>query len=236
MDLQITLPAKRVIDVHPLKVDFAPLLASGETITDVEVFVSMFTGEDPTPEDILYLAPEVLGGVVHQRIRAGIPGNIYTVIIEVTTSLANRFTGAAFQAVLPDGVPANDIFIPLILTTTPYPINVVEALQVSSLNLRNGYLVGPITEGADVVLSLQSGTLISILVTYSMRPEGVDSTFDLLSGVLTGLSVTYSGKPEGIASTFDISAGAIVNLLIIYSNYRPEGVDTSFGLVSGTLV
>ena len=104
--IQVNLPTKRVIDVRPFKADFGPFLESGETIGSAVVSVSLYTGADPTPEEILFLSPEVTGSVVEQRIRAGVPGVIYEVTIKVTTSDARELTATALQAVIPDGVPA----------------------------------------------------------------------------------------------------------------------------------
>ena len=46
MSIQVILPAKIVIDVRPFKIDLAQYLQGGETITEVEAFVTVFTGTE----------------------------------------------------------------------------------------------------------------------------------------------------------------------------------------------
>ena len=237
MTIQITLPAKRRIDVRPFKVDFSQWLGSGESVTAAQLSVSLFTGTDPDPAAILYLDPEILNNVVTQRIREGIPGNIYTITMEVTTNLGNELTAETVQAVLPDGVPAEDIYIPFFLTTTPYPLNVVESIE-SGIEVVDGFTLTPDIVGINFSLGLSSGTLRALLQKYeNALPEGIDHSFTFLSGTLRDILVEYTDAlPEGIDSSFAILSGGTLRIIIVfYTNWPAEGIESGLGLLSGTL-
>lgn len=236
MTIQITLPAKRRIDVRPFKVDFSQWLDSGESVTAAQLSVSLFTGTDPDPAAILYLDPEILNNVVTQRIREGIPGNIYTITMEVTTNLGNELTAETVQAVLPDGVPAEDIYIPLFLTSRPYPLNDIEAFESGSTTVK-GFIVLVDLDAFDHSVSLTASNLRNILRQYSNWPaEAIDHASSLQAGTMKDILLTYSDWPaEAIDHSCSFTASSLRNLLILYTNWPAEAVDHSCSLVSGSL-
>lgn len=239
MTLQVILPTKRVIDVRPFIADFAPFLASGETISSVFVVVSVYTGEDASPSDLLYLPADINGTEVEQRLRAGIPGNIYQVTMTVTTSEDNELSAEAFQAVIPDGVPAFDIFIPFPLTTTPYPLNLFDDFE-SGASIRDAYDLQPDIGAFELALSVLSGTLRDQLQFYSNWPaEALDHSLSIpASGELRTVLLSYSNAaPEGIDHSLAFGSGNLLRAaLIAYTLWPAEGFDHSCSILSGSLV
>lgn len=237
--LNVILPSKIVVDIHPLKVDFSPFLEAGEEIEDVVVTVSMYTGEDPAPDNLLYLPPEFTpgSGVVWQRIKAGIPGNIYLITITITTDLGHDLVATAYQAVLPNGVPADDIFVPFPLTSKPYPLNTIDGIESGSIV--DGLISWQvIPEAFDSFFDIVSGTLRSPLITYDdWPPEAFDHTSDIVSGTLRTVLITYSDwPPEAVDHAASIQAGTLRAALIAYTYYAPEAVDHSCSIIGGSLV
>ena len=236
MTIQVILPSKKQIDVRPFRVDFSQWLLSGEEVIEATITVSMYTGDDPAPEEILYLDPEILNNVVLQRIRAGIPGNIYTVTMKVVTDLGNEFTAETLQAVLPDGVPASDIYIPLYLTTRPYPVNDIEGIE-AGLGYLSSFILTVALDGVDHGVTLSTGSLRNILQQYgNWPPEAIDHAVSLQAGSMKDILIQYGNYPaEAIDHSCTVQASSLRNLLISYNNYPAEAVDHSCSLISGSL-
>jgi hypothetical protein len=234
MSIQVILPAKIVIDVRPFKIDLAQYLQGGETITAVDPSVTVFTGGDANPGDLLYLSPEIDGTVVWQRIKSGIPGNIYTVTLSVTTSLGNVIEACAVQAVLPDGVPAEDLYVPLYLTSWVYPLEAEDFLD-SHGSIVGGFTLKVTEDYLDSSALILSGSLFGSLESYSNPAEAVDSSVAFLSGTLEDILQEYSIPAEAVDSAAAIISGTLYGELITYSNYAPEGVDSSAIILSGSL-
>lgn len=236
MSIQVTLPSKKVVDVRPFMVDLEQWLETGETISSVEVTVTMYTGTDPDPSDLLFLPAEVDGTVVHQRLKAGIPGNIYIVTMDVLTTDARHFLIDAYQAVLPNGVPAEDLYLPFYYTSRPYPLETLEGVT-PGITFPTGFLVTPDLGELVVAIAIQNAELYDNLESYvNGLPEGINCALSLQSGTLVVVLITYSNWPwEGVNVGLALQAGSLVNQLVTYPNWPAEGVEVGLTIQSGSI-
>lgn len=95
---------KRAGETRLLAFDFAPLLASGETLSTQSVAATVYTGTDASPSAIISGSASASGSVVSQKVTAGTAGNIYNLVCTVTTSAGQTLKLAGVLAILPDQV------------------------------------------------------------------------------------------------------------------------------------
>jgi hypothetical protein len=84
--------------------DFTDELASGESVTGYSASVSVWSGNDPSPSQIvksvsLQNNTAGIAAVVAVSLQAGVLGTIYSLLIIATTSLANTIQKSATLAV-----------------------------------------------------------------------------------------------------------------------------------------
>src|SRR5690606_36979068 len=86
----------------------------------------------------------------------------------------------------------------LVLTSRPYPLEVLDALESIGDAIRAmpsfPYPIDIAESFGDIV----SGTLETPLITYEIAPEAIDSAGDLVSGELALPLITYEIAPEAI--------------------------------------
>lgn len=90
---------ERLSDKDPREVitiskGFAPLLQSGETISNPVVTAAVASGTDPNPSAILSGAPSISGSDVLQKITGGIDGVDYLITFKVNTNLGHVYVEA----------------------------------------------------------------------------------------------------------------------------------------------
>lgn len=219
---------KRVVEVVPAIFDFSEDLLSGETISTATCTVSVFTGVDPSPSSLLYQTVTVTGNVCEQKIQQGVSGVIYSVLMEVTTSLSRVIEQVMRIAILPDADPAVPTYLPLYLTTPPYPLSDTESyvgFSISSISGRlqyqpsdSGYAIGTVSSismdlyggGVSYAIPFESieGTVSGISmdlygggVTYVIPADGAYGTVSGISMDLYGTAVTYSIPYEAVQGT-----------------------------------
>lgn len=232
-DLHFVVPSKRVQDIVWIHADFQELLLEEEEILSCLVTVQVFAGLDPDPGNMVYQIPVISRQIVSQRIREGLPGVIYTVIFQATTSFENIITLTVEQAVLIGEQSLTPIEVILQLSSRPYPIDILEALQSSAIATRG--LILPLTlDGMDSSMLAVEGELRSILQQYTSPPEGIDSSMIQISGELRTILKTYVSPPEGIDSSMVVLTGNLDTVLISYT-CPLEGIDSSMMAVSGVL-
>lgn len=78
---------KRASESEIFTVDFAPLLAPGETISSPSWTVTVVDGQDPSVNAMISGAASISGTTVSQLIRSGVPGQRYAPVCTVQTSL-----------------------------------------------------------------------------------------------------------------------------------------------------
>jgi hypothetical protein len=77
---------KRAGESEVFTVDFAPLLAPGETVTSAAWSITPIDGQDPSAASMIVGAASVDGGKVSQMIGSGVPGVRYAPICTAQTS------------------------------------------------------------------------------------------------------------------------------------------------------
>lgn len=123
------------------------------------------------------------------------------------------------------------------LTSRPYPIEIIEALNTSAV-LTDAQELGLIAEAVNSNLGFEFATLDPALITYTLWPaEAVDTTVALLSGALSASFVTqtYTIPAEAVDTNITIQAGSLIVKLITYLNYPPEAINTNLSIQSGSL-
>lgn len=95
---------KRAGETRLLAFDFAPLLASGETLSTQSVAATVYTGTDASPSGVISGSATASGSVVSQKVAGGTAGNIYNLICTVTTSTGQTLKIAGLLAILPEQV------------------------------------------------------------------------------------------------------------------------------------
>jgi hypothetical protein len=235
MAIQSVLRPKRVVEVMPVEADFTKYLLSGEIIDTAEVAVLVFSGEDPDPSAMLYDSVEIAGAVVSQRIAVGIAGVVYIIKFTVQTSLDRQLVWFMHLAILPNGVPADNLYISLYLTTPLYPLDFLDAMD-STPSIENVLIFQWPVDPLESTPSIISGTLRAILQTYVIPVEAIDSTITIESGTLEVKLIQYSIPPEAIDSVPEIISGILKVGLIGYTNWPAEAIDSTPSIIAGSLV
>ena len=109
--------------------DFRDHINPGDTITGTTAGVIVSSGTDTNPSEML-LGPPVIsdGTVVSQRIKKGVPGVIYTILIFIETTQGDSFTDEAYLAIL----PLPQVSFTFYLETMLYPIEMYYESLVTS--------------------------------------------------------------------------------------------------------
>jgi hypothetical protein len=232
----LILPSKLIQERIEVIFDFADVLEWQETISDAVTSVTVSSGEDNSPQLILYKTTVPLVTTAVQQFQEGVPGVIYKVQCTVRGSTGEIYTKTAVLAILPsEGI--RPPIIATFLTSRPYPVDVIESFDTAAIPIF-GQIYQRTLEGIDASAVIVSGELVRVLVQYTDWPfEGIDAAAVIISGDLYSNLVVYNkGLPEGIDCAALIATGDLFNSLITYTTGLPEGIDTSAEIVSGSLV
>jgi hypothetical protein len=248
--LYITEP-KNILEVVPYTVDFSDMLGAGDSIIHSSIIatVSLFNGTDTNPSLMLFGLADITGNVVTQNIQAGIPGNIYELLIQVTTTLGYVYEKVTRIAIAPlpgNAVPQLGIAY---LTSQPYPYYYEEQYNCNSITFTSGGLE-PINllypnyqpEAYNCAgIGFLSGNLIVGNVIYpNYQPEMYNcSSITFASGTLIVGNIVYSNWPAEAYNCPSVAfiSGTLVVGNVVYSNYQPEAYNcASISFTSGTLV
>lgn len=133
--------------------------------------------------------------------------------------------------------PSNVVFeqLSVFFTSQIYPVQVIESML--SAGLSEPVPTYQFAEGVVSAALLESGTLVSSLLTYTNWPhEGLVSAALLESGTLVFALLPYTnGLPEGIVSGAQFESGTLTIGLVGYTNWPAEGLKSTASLTSGTL-
>lgn len=231
---QLVVPWKRVEDRIGITVDFGPMLAPGESIEEVSAEMSVYSGIDPAPEDML-LDRLIDGTKVTQRIELGLGGVIYQLAIQAETDQDNTLIFYVRQAVLEDSEQPEPIYSLHYFTSTPYPINWGDSIS-SSLHEGAGRLAQQPKDLGEIQTTLipGSGILKSIVIHYSIPPESIQSTLSPVEGTLRKLVHRYTCPPEWMYKVLSPVSGELTRIVIRY-NHPAEGIQTALTPVGGSL-
>lgn len=228
--------SKYVPEVISIFMDFADILPTGTVIQGTPtVTVSLETGEDPTPADILFLGVSVHNGtLVEQRVRQGVPGVIYVITFLVFNG-TEYFSKNTYLGILPQTAAVTPEYLIFYLTTTPYPYEFTESGE-SFPHLIHGLLVQVFVESGVSDINLVSGTLIGGPVYYTYSYEAGTSNINLVSGTLITVIVPiqYTYSYEAGTSGIALISGTLIGNPVTYS-YGPESGKNDITLVSGSL-
>jgi hypothetical protein len=101
-----------------------------------------------------------------------------------------------------------------VLTTTPYPIEVIEKLQFA-FNIHNDCSMSPLPgEAIDFSYSLTGGSLNTILLTAGPYYEAIDFSYSLTGGLLNTILLTAGPYYEAIDFSYELLGGSLISLLV----------------------
>lgn len=228
--------SKRQIEAITISADFSDRMAAGDSIFDVTITMEVFSGEDSSPEDMLYLPPIIDTQIVSQRVKAGVVGVVYDVQFSVITTDGLILAQTTRLAILPTAPGAVPEYISLYFTSWPYPVDVVDSAQfdMNVLDSRLRPQVFFIPEGVRAYLGFLPGTLIGAKQTYAMQPEWVALSFGAMSGTLETTLVVYSNYTDGSQFYLGPMSANLYDHLVTYFMV-PEGVQVTLSGMGGTL-
>ena len=122
------------------------------------------------------------------------------------------------------------------VTSRPYPIEVLEGLQLSNYPVEPLIAYFPV-EGLTATYDNIASTLGAPLKVYDdWPPEGLDSTFASFASTLEVKLKSYEDwPPEGFDATFASFASTLEVRLVTYDNWPPEGLTATMAPQNGTL-
>lgn len=140
---------------------------------------------------------------------------------------------ATIDGVAVVGVPVPD---PVILTSHPYPIEVIETLNAGGSALGGWLLPNPVVP-INMAATLVSGELTVVIAfqTYTAPTERLDTGATLVSGELTVVIAfqTYNAPDERLDVGATLQSGYL-DITVSHSN-PPENLDVGATLTGGTL-
>ena len=233
-----TSDSKTVDETKSYLGDFRDVLKAGETITNQVVTVTVFSGDDLNPSNLLYQGIDVHVGYIEQRIRLGVPGNIYSIKFEIDTSLGNTYDKVTRLAVLPQDGNATPVFTNIYYTSWPYPVEYAEIIQPVIFPYFAHLLLNPRwTESIKNALSPVTGSMSLGAIYYNnYPPEIIQSSIAPYIGLLISVSaVTYNNPHEDIKNNIAAISGTLVKGQVFYMNYQPEVIQSAIAPQGGTL-
>lgn len=231
-------PSKLVSERFTLYFNFLDELEWNESIEAASCVVSVHSGVDPSPQEILYRTAIVgeSGTQVTQQVYLGLPGVIYKVACYSTGSTGNSYTRWTYLAILPDNARSPPPFGTMV-TSRPYPIEDLAHIQFFS-EVDDGRLADLLVredEACTFGLSVAEGTLIGGLQSFDFEEEWLSFGLTPIGGDLYGGEEDYSMLPEWSQFTVLLQNGTLIGARVAY-DIPPEWAQFSLTLQNGTLV
>lgn len=233
-----TSDSKTVVETKSYIGDFRDVLVAGEIITSQSVTVTVFSGDDTNPSHLLFQGITVHAGWIEQRIRLGIPGNIYSINFIVGTSFGNTYDKVTRLAVLPEDGNAVPQFTNLYETSTLYPYILSDSFIANAPIISTGKLFGVVQEEDGFIASITINTsILTYQQYYYVYPlDGITASISIQNGLLISQSyVNYSDGPESIKASIAILNGTMVAATQITYNIPYDAIQTSISVQNGTL-
>lgn len=130
-------PSKQIRETVRLSFDFLDLIRFGEVVSSPEVTVSVGSGVDDAPSDILSGSPSISGTTVYQLIRAGMAGVTYVLSCSVQGSGGAEYVITKSFVILSDEGSFQPTSMPSL--TGDLPDGVVGAAYSGTLDIAGGY-------------------------------------------------------------------------------------------------
>ncbi len=231
-----TSDSKTVVETKSYFGDFSDVLVLGETITSQTVTVTVFSGDDLNPSNLLYQGISVHTKSIEQRIRLGIPGNIYSIKFEIGTSFGNIYDKVTRLAVLPETGSAVPSFTSIWVTSWNYPYNTGDNIQgYTGINPSNLWYQPYLQDEIQTTVSIVGGNLFVGSVSYTCVPDTLKGDISITSGILILGLLTYNFPPETIKGDIAILTGNIYSGLVSYNNVA-ENIKGDISISSGILI
>lgn len=233
-----TSDSKTVVETKSYIGDFRDVLVAGETITSQTVTVTVFSGDDTNPSHLLFQGITVHAGWIEQRIRLGIPGNIYSINFVVGTSLSNTYDKVTRLAVLPEDGNAVPQFTNLYETSTLYPYILSDSFIANAPIISNGKLFGVIQveDGFIASITIQTGSMYYQQYYYVFGNDAIRDSITILNGLLTyQTTLPYSDGPENFKVGIAILNGTLTNPTLITYNIPSDNISTGISIQNGSL-
>lgn len=229
---------KTVVETKSYLGDFRDVLAVGETITSQSVTVTVFSGDDTNPSHLLFQGITVHAGWIEQRIRLGIPGNIYSINFVVGTSLDNTYDKVTRLAILPEEENSVPQFTNLYETSTLYPYILLENIT-NHISITSGSMLPTpyMIEAVQNYINISGGTIVTYVpVNYLMSPEGITNNISLSSGTYVQYyNISYTLSPEAIKNAIAVISGTYTQYYAINYTTNPESIQNGISISGGTL-
>lgn len=237
MDDLIVWPSKKVIELITLEYDLLEQLPDGVVIFDVVASSIVFQGyPDIAAASMLWLPPVIAGSNIQQKVRNGIPGNVYNIQFDIRLSDGQQWFKTFRLAITPNNTPAVPITIPLFFTSRPYPYNYQENITGSSTMINGSFLFAPNPmEDLRGSISMLFGGLSNGLTTYNYNYEDLMGSLAMMSGSVDPGLMVYNYQFEDLTGSISMRNGTIAVILVTYT-YSYEDLLGSMTMISGTLV
>lgn len=217
--------------------DFSDLLRPEESVSTCAFFVTVLTGLDSNPNNILYQTYIPSGTKVDQKFRLGIPGVIYEIVFQVLGTSGSLVEKTTSLAILPQDGLATPEFTFIYVTTYLYPYNTQDTMTAAMLPY-SGRDLGYLPEGITSSMGPSSGSIYGSSTTYNIPLEilTVNPTIPI-TGSIWGGQVTYSNYvPEGVNGFLAPVTGSTFNSSLSYNIPTTyEGLNISMSPTSGTV-
>jgi hypothetical protein len=124
------------------------------------------------------------------------------------------------------------------IESVPYPLYWEESVGVDGVFSSGRQYVGlfSYSESVNIGGALVSGSIQTLLKTYTMQTEGINVDGALVSGAIQTLLKTYTMQTEGVNIDGAFLSGSLATVLIIYPNWPSETLNISGTFVGGSLV
>lgn len=226
--------SKFVNETISIVFNFSDVLKSGEVVNSCTIVVSLFTGIDTNPSNILYQVPLISGASVDQKFRLGIPGCIYEIYFLAFGSLGTRAEKTTNLAILPQDGTAIPSFTVIYETSCLYPYEFTDSLQ-SGITWSHGFLGYSIPiEILSSSISFVSGVIGGTAISYNIPGEYLSSGIIWVSGIINGTAISYGIPPENISSGVSWISGLINGSSISYL-VPVEYIQSSISWASGSI-
>ena len=216
--------------------DFADMLQPGEVVSTCAFYISVVTGIDSNPTNILYQTYVPTGTRVDQKFRLGVPGVIYEIVFQVLGSAGSIVDKTTNLAILPTDGNAIPEFTFIYMTSFLYPYNAQDILATFMAPYK-GRDFAYIPEGMNTFLAPSSGSIYGGQKNYNIPPEGLNVAMLPATGSIYGGQITYSNyAPEGLNGFCAPIVGSIYGSSISYNIPSTfEGLNVSMTPASGTI-
>lgn len=213
------------------------MLQPGEVVSTCAFYISVITGIDNNPTNILYQTYVPTNTHVNQKFRLGVPGVIYEIVFQVLGSAGSIVDKTTNLAILPTDANASPSLTFIYMTSFLYPYDLQDSMS-SFMAPYKGRDFSYLPEGMNVFMGPAIGYIYGGQKNYNIPLEIITANpITPITGSIWGGQVTYSNyAPEGVngfmspitGSTFDSSLSYNIPTMF-------EGINISLAPISGTI-